>query len=94
MGYPISFLERQRILKILFDRLPDRTKIHVNKKVVSIDSLTDNVLVYCEDGSLYVGDVVAGADGVHSRIRREMWRHAEGSPTVDKLEKDKNGKIV
>jgi hypothetical protein len=30
--------------------------------------------VRCEDGSVFIGDLVVGADGVHSRTRREMQR--------------------
>lgn len=30
-----------------------------------------------DDGSVFTGDLVVGADGIHSRIRSEMWRLAE-----------------
>lgn len=93
MGYPIAFLERRRVLKILFDRLPDPTKVLTNKKVISVDHIADGVLVNCDDGSRFTGDIVAGADGVHSRIRREMWRYAERGHTLGELAKDKIGRL-
>lgn len=33
--------------------------------------------VHTEDGHTYKGDLVVGADGVHSQVRAEMWRLAE-----------------
>jgi hypothetical protein len=29
---------------------------------------------YTQDGSMYEGDIVVGADGIHSAVRDEMWR--------------------
>ncbi|KAH8592118.1 hypothetical protein B0O99DRAFT_549387 [Bisporella sp. PMI_857] len=94
MGYPISFLERQRVLKILLDRLPEKKRVLVNKKVTAVDQVANGVVVQCDDGSKFEGDIVAGADGVHSRIRREMWRHAESKHALKNLEKDKMGKSM
>ncbi|KAI9037688.1 FAD-dependent oxidoreductase [Aspergillus affinis] len=88
-GYPVSFLERQRVLKILYDRFPDKTKIHTIKKVTSVDQLPDGVRVHCEDGSRFAGEIVAGADGVHSKIRREMWLQAERNNGLKNLAADK-----
>ncbi len=31
----------------------------------------------CEDGSNYAGDIIAGADGIFSTVRQEMWRTAD-----------------
>jgi len=93
MGYPVAFLERQRLLKILFDHLPDKTKVLTSKKVTSVDNLAHGVVVHCADGSRFTGNIVVGADGVHSRIRREMWRHAERGNSLRHLAKDKNGKF-
>lgn len=36
----------------------------------------DQVTVRTQDGSVYTGDIVVGADGVHSTVRQEMWRNA------------------
>lgn len=30
-----------------------------------------------EDGAVYTGDLIVGADGVHSSVRSEMWRLAD-----------------
>ncbi|KAJ3545706.1 hypothetical protein NM208_g2391 [Fusarium decemcellulare] len=75
-GYPITFLDRQMVLKVLYDNIRDKTKVLVNKRVEHVD-LTDNgVSVTTSDGSSYEGDILIGADGIHSTVRGEMWRIA------------------
>lgn len=93
-GYPVAFLERRQVLQKLYQHAPDQSKILTGKKVVSVRTLTDGVEVQCEDGSKFTGDIVAGADGVHSRIRREMWRHAESDGALKHLQNDVKGKIL
>lgn len=38
--------------------------------------MEQEVQVKTSDGSAYHGDVIIGADGIHSRVRQEMVRHA------------------
>lgn len=76
-GFPIAFFERQKLLEILYETYPDHSKIHVNKKVVEVKLLDNKAGVITNDGSLYTGDLIVGADGVHSRIRSEIWRLAD-----------------
>ncbi|KAL1859280.1 hypothetical protein Plec18170_002396 [Paecilomyces lecythidis] len=76
-GYPIAFLERQKFLEILYRTYPDKSKILLNKKVVEVRLLGKEACVVAKDGSTYNGNLVIGADGVHSCIRSEMWRLAD-----------------
>ncbi|KAJ9217703.1 hypothetical protein DTO166G4_885 [Paecilomyces variotii] len=76
-GYPIAFLERQKFLEILYRTYPDKSNILLNKKVVDVRFLGQEACVVTNDGSTYTGNLVVGADGVHSRIRSEMWRRAD-----------------
>ncbi|KAH8691172.1 flavoprotein monooxygenase [Talaromyces proteolyticus] len=73
-GLPIAFLERQKLLQVLYERYPEKSNIILKKKVVEVRPLDHSVCVIAEDGSVYHGDLVVGADGVHSRVRSEMWR--------------------
>ncbi|KAJ5541423.1 FAD/NAD(P)-binding domain-containing protein [Penicillium frequentans] len=77
--YPVAWLPREQLLRILYEKIPDKNKILVNKKIKTVDHSDDGVVVHCEDGSEYAGSMIAGADGVHSTIREEMWRHMEQS---------------
>ncbi|KAL4760327.1 FAD-dependent oxidoreductase [Aspergillus foveolatus] len=79
-GLPLAFLERRKLLDILYTSLPDTSRVLVEKRVVSVEQEYDgrnSMIVRTHDGSIYHGDLVVGADGVHSRVRREMWRLAE-----------------
>lgn len=38
--------------------------------------MENKVKVKTSDGFFYHGDVIIGADGVHSQVRQEMARHA------------------
>jgi 2-polyprenyl-6-methoxyphenol hydroxylase-like FAD-dependent oxidoreductase len=73
----MAFLQRRDLLRIISDHLPDKSKIHLSKRVVSVDHSESGVTVHCKDGSEYHGDIVVGADGVHSTIRGEMREHME-----------------
>ncbi|KAL8689123.1 MAG: hypothetical protein Q9218_005135 [Villophora microphyllina] len=75
-GYPIAFLDRHRFLQMLYDALKDKSKVQLCKRVVKIEQGQDVVCVHTGDEASYRGDLVVGADGVHSRVRAEMWRLA------------------
>lgn len=80
-GYPIAFLDRQMVLQVLYDNIRDKSKVFTNKRVERVVMNHDGVTVKTEDGSSYSGDILIGADGIHSAVRGEMWRIAnERSP--------------
>ncbi|KFY39521.1 hypothetical protein V494_03954 [Pseudogymnoascus sp. VKM F-4513 (FW-928)] len=76
-GYPLAFLQRRDLLKVLSETFPDPSKIHTSKRVFKVDHTDSGVIVHCEDGSTYSGDVVVGADGIHSTVRSLMRQHIE-----------------
>ncbi|EXJ84881.1 hypothetical protein A1O3_05556 [Capronia epimyces CBS 606.96] len=75
-GYPITFLDRQMVLKVLYDNIRDKTKVLTKKKVQSVELTDDGVVVKTSDNSSYQGDILVGCDGIHSAVRGEMWRIA------------------
>ncbi|KAJ4244000.1 hypothetical protein NW762_014613 [Fusarium torreyae] len=75
-GYAITFLDRQMVLQLLYDNIQDKSKVLTNKRVSRVEMTQDEVTVKTEDGSSHKGDILVGADGIHSTIRREMWRIA------------------
>jgi 2-polyprenyl-6-methoxyphenol hydroxylase-like FAD-dependent oxidoreductase len=76
-GYPFAFSDRQNILQVLYDNLKDKSKILLGKNLTTVRQRTSGVTVICDDGTSYLGDILAGADGVNSKARSEMWRLAD-----------------
>ncbi|KAL4755992.1 FAD-dependent oxidoreductase [Aspergillus foveolatus] len=76
-GFPIAFLDRQKLLEILYTKLSDRSRIQLRSRVVSVLASDDGVTVTTDDAQTYTGQLVVGADGVHSRVRSEMWKAAQ-----------------
>ncbi|KAG9247182.1 hypothetical protein BJ878DRAFT_539528 [Calycina marina] len=81
LGYGIECFSRQNLLNVLHDRLEQKQKdkMFLNKRVFEIVDGDDAVTVRCADGSSYSGDIVIGADGIHSIVRKEMQRIAHQS---------------
>lgn len=72
------FLDRQMLLQVLYDTIEHKDRILTGKRVVKLE-MSDGELarVHTTEGSVYDGDIVVGADGVHSATRSEMWRLAD-----------------
>ncbi|KAF9888028.1 hypothetical protein FE257_009418 [Aspergillus nanangensis] len=82
-GYPTAFLDRQILLGLLYAHLGDQQKhILVNKKVTQVDHLPHKVIVHCADQATFEGDLIVGADGVHSTVRQQMWSYMESSASA------------
>lgn len=65
------------ILAALWRNLKHQENILVNKKVTKVELEPSRVKVQTADGGSYYGDILVGADGVHSNVRNEMWRLAD-----------------
>lgn len=76
-GYDTIFVDRQMILKALWQNLKHKDNVLVSKKVTEVELQPSRVKVKTGDGSSYHGDILVGADGVHSKVRNEMWRLAD-----------------
>ncbi|KAI4279288.1 MAG: hypothetical protein L6R38_005070 [Xanthoria sp. 2 TBL-2021] len=69
-------LERRGYLEVLWQNLPDKSKVLFNKTVADIVEDDDGVEVFLGDGTSEKGDIVVGADSVHSTVREKMWERA------------------
>ncbi|GME23337.1 Monooxygenase FAD-binding protein [Neofusicoccum parvum] len=72
LGYQGYFMERQRVLEILYAGIKDKTWIQTSKRVSSVLSLSLSATITAIDGTQITCDFVAGADGVRSVVRREI----------------------
>lgn len=57
--------------------MQSKEKIILDQRVVSVRHEGAKVKVMTQAGSEFVGDILVGADGVHSNVRKEMWRLAD-----------------
>lgn len=67
------------VLKLLYDNIKDKSKILTRKRVQHVKMTDSGVFVKTVDGSVHEGDILVGADGIHSAVRGEMWRLANES---------------
>lgn len=65
------------ILDALWRNLRHKNNVLVSKKVTEVELEPSRVKVVTGDGNSYYGDILVGADGVHSKVRNEMWRLAD-----------------
>jgi 2-polyprenyl-6-methoxyphenol hydroxylase-like FAD-dependent oxidoreductase len=86
----VAFGARWTYLHTFYDNLKDKSKVLCKKNVVSVEQSKTGVTVTCEDGTSYGGDILAGSDGVRSKVRKEIWEQAS-SAAPDLVEHDKNG---
>ncbi|KAI1016880.1 hypothetical protein LB504_007119, partial [Fusarium proliferatum] len=75
-GYPTIFIDRQMLMQVLYDKLESKASVHAGQKVVSVLELDNGVQVTTDGGKVFQGDILVGADGIYSTVRKEMWRIA------------------
>ena len=54
-----------------------KERIRLSAEVTDIEASENNVTVKTAGGTTYHGNLVVGADGVHSPVRSAMWAQAE-----------------
>ncbi|KAJ3962256.1 hypothetical protein N0V92_000987 [Colletotrichum tropicale] len=76
LGYPMIFIDRQMLIQVLHSNLKHKERVLTSTRAVSVDIMESSARVTTEDGQVFSGDIVVGADGIHSTVRKEMWRNA------------------
>lgn len=70
-------MDRQKFLQIAYEGLRKKQNVLTRKRVVGVRLTEHGTAVSVADGTEYEADLVVGADGVHSRVRSEIWKMAE-----------------
>jgi len=71
-GYPYIVVHRSDLLSILVEACRAEPLVHLqnDRTVVDVWSDAEAAGVRCEDGTVVTTDLLVGADGLHSRVRR------------------------
>src|SRR5690606_28105081 len=74
-GFPYMSVFRPDLLRVLADQVErlKRGTIRLGARCAGVGQAPDRVELLLEDGSRIAGDVLVGADGVHSRIRPALF---------------------
>ncbi|KAJ5328481.1 hypothetical protein N7452_008871 [Penicillium brevicompactum] len=76
-GYSPVFLDRRMLIEILYNKIQDKSKVLTSQRVQRIEHSDSSVTVHTASGESFTGDIVIGADGIHSTVRQEMWKEAQ-----------------
>jgi len=67
-------IHRSTLHEVLLNHIGD-TKIHLNKKLKSIIKDIDTTVLTFEDETVRFTDIVIGADGIHSAVRKTIFKN-------------------
>lgn len=87
---PSVLTDRQTLVRHLYDNLADKSTVRTSSRVSQIEHTENGVRVHLADGSVEEGDMVIGADGVHSVVKEQIWKYAEKHEPGTIPESDKN----
>ncbi|KAK3839491.1 MAG: hypothetical protein JOS17DRAFT_798956 [Linnemannia elongata] len=72
IGYDRVLFARPELQDMLLKKIPS-DKIHLSKKVVTLDQDQDGVTLTFDDDTTARGDILVGADGAHSAVRKHLY---------------------
>ncbi|KAF4953247.1 hypothetical protein FSARC_12441 [Fusarium sarcochroum] len=83
IGYPVAFIERQKLLPIMVRRIKQTGCVRTSARVCSIQETDDHVVLTTTSGESFTADMVIGADGVRSAVRRHIDMSSPDNKTAD-----------
>jgi 2-polyprenyl-6-methoxyphenol hydroxylase-like FAD-dependent oxidoreductase len=72
-GYDTYLFARPQLYQLMLSRIPSE-KIVMNRKVLTFEQNALGVMIRCNEGSQYHGDVLVGADGAYSSVRQTLYK--------------------
>ena len=79
LGAPVRMVPRRVLLERVLDGMPS-DRVRYNARAVGLDTTNYGVWVEFDDGSRADGDVLIGADGMHSMVR-DIFGAQQAEPT-------------
>ncbi|KAG0293469.1 hypothetical protein BGZ96_002811 [Linnemannia gamsii] len=76
MGYERQLFPRPELHHMLLSNIP-KEKIHMSKNVLYFEQDQDGVTVTFDDHTTIHGDILVGADGAHSAVRKHLYKDLE-----------------
>lgn len=64
---------RPQMHQLFVSKIP-KEKLHLGKKIESIEDNGEEVTIHCADGSSASGDILVGADGAYSSVRTSLFK--------------------
>jgi 2-polyprenyl-6-methoxyphenol hydroxylase-like FAD-dependent oxidoreductase len=86
--------ERARFIEMLYENLSEKSKIKTSRCVIGVEQDENGVKVQVNDGTYVTGDIVIGADGVHSFIRGQMWNEGSKGTLTGNTVAAEDGKLL
>ncbi len=75
-GYTSVAIHRADFQRIMFDKIPSH-KIHLGKSFQYARKKSSHIEIHFEDNTTYKTDYVIGADGIHSKVRKQFFPESE-----------------
>ncbi|WP_171051844.1 FAD-dependent monooxygenase [Alteribacter natronophilus] len=71
-------ISRQNLMKLLLEKAEEyKIPVHYNKKLVNLEENSDSITAVFSDDSKVKGELLVGADGIHSRTREIVFPQAK-----------------
>ncbi|KAF9365081.1 hypothetical protein BGX34_011421, partial [Mortierella sp. NVP85] len=86
-GYYSMVFARKNLHHLLLSQIPPH-KIHLGKKVLAMQEVSDGVTIRCSDNSMYMGDILVGADGAYSGVRQSLYRQLSREKLLPKCDEE------
>ncbi|KAG0084158.1 hypothetical protein BGZ92_010157 [Podila epicladia] len=72
-GYHSLVMARSDLLDMLLSQVP-KEKIYFNKRIMSFQQNKDEVTIRCADDTQFQGQILVGADGADSGVRKTLFK--------------------
>ncbi|KAF9153049.1 hypothetical protein DFQ26_000694, partial [Actinomortierella ambigua] len=86
-GYECLIVPRPELYDLFLTLVPAE-KLLCGKKVTAVHETETNASVECADGSKYEGDIVVGADGAYSAVRKALFSQLKEAGKLSKSDQE------